>query len=227
MSSALDEVFRRLDTDLDGLLSREELAAFLLMTEGCELSEQVFRWLLEQFDSRGGGLTPEGFRAVYMYLFDTSDGDPETIWRDLIFMGYDRSLELVYARTCVVAFHATGEFVLHPQPFNQEAFKQAMELPIRELGKCQDLAQGRCKLFTRRAGYSGVSFAVENCSDTAVTFTLDCSDSTNVMSHRGKLRASQMVGPGETKVLHHLMPEHTFEQWSWSTKYALDFHDQP
>ena len=100
-----------------------------------------------------------------------------------------------------------------------------MELPIKELGKCKELEGGLVKLYTRRAGYSGVSFAVENCSSQYIEFTLDCSESRNVMSHRGQLRASQLIPPSQTKVLHHLMPEHSFEQWSWSTRYAVTFLD--
>jgi hypothetical protein len=113
------------------------------------------------------------------------------------------------------------EFEIHAQPFDADAYEEAMELPIKEFGKCKSLEGGRVKLYTRRAGYSGVSFAVENCCKQAIQFTLDCSDSRNVMSHRGTLRAMQTIPPSETKVLHHLMPEKSFEQWSWSTKYSV------
>ena len=58
----------------------------------------------------------------------------------------------------------------------------------------KELEGGVLRLFTRRSGYSGVSFAVANCHATkAVEFTLDCRASTNVMSHRGNLRASVTV----------------------------------
>ena len=82
----------------------------------------------------------------------------------------------------------------------------------------RDLEGGRLRLHTRRAGYSGVSFAVENrshlapgeaagggggggCSPPArgrsVEFTLDCGGSANAMSHTGALRATVVVAPGE------------------------------
>ena len=159
-----------------------------------------------KFDSYNGGLTQDGFRAVYMYMFESSGADVETIWRDLIYMGYDRSLDLLYARTCMLAFHSmNNEFELHPQvgrkgkavrsggvgrggglegaatpcrrvaaspslpplppptellphptqPFDSDAYEEAMELPIKELGKCKELEGGLVKLYTRRAGYSG------------------------------------------------------------------------
>lgn len=142
---------------------------------------------------------------------------------------------------------------------------------------CRDvrpLEGGRVLLFTRRSGYSGVSFAVENrthlfpshhrrhrsnsssssnsmrphaaaaaevapATPTAATaeeektseafrgralaFTLDCAGSTNVLSHRGSLRFTATVAPGEVAVLHHLMPSETLEPWSWTTRYRLRF----
>ena len=157
-------------------------------------------WLIDKFDSYNGGLTQDGFRQVYMYMFESSGADVETIWRHLIYMGYDRSLDLLDARTCMLAFHSMNqEFELHPQPFDGDAYEEAMELPIKELGRCKDLEGGKVKLYTRRAGYSGVSFAVENCSKQYIEFTLDCSESRNVMSHRGQLRASQLIPPSQAE----------------------------
>ena len=156
-----------------------------------------------------------------MYMYETSGRDPETIWRDLAYMGYDKSLRLLYARTVVLALHADHECELASQPHDAEAFEEAMELPIK-LGKRTEIEGGRVVLYTRRSGYSGVSFAVENADPARRTldFTLDCSLSTNVMSHRRSLVHSQLVPPGETKVLHHLMPEKSFEHWSWSIQWG-------
>jgi len=221
VTAALNEMFRRLDSDLDNVLSRNELNTFMQMTEGCSMSDEVHKWLISQFDSYQGGLTQDGFRAAYMYMFESSGGDPETIWRDLMYMGYDRSLDLLYCRTVMLAFHSDRSFALHPQPFDANAYEEAMELPIKEFGKCKDLEGGQVKLYTRRAGYSGVSFAVENCGSRQLEFTLDCAESKNVMSHRGQLRASQRIPVNETKVLHHLMPDKSFDPWSWSIKYSV------
>jgi hypothetical protein len=54
-------VFRRLDEDLDGVLSRGELNQFQVHTEGMEISEEVWRWLARTFDSDANGITCDGF----------------------------------------------------------------------------------------------------------------------------------------------------------------------
>jgi len=260
---ALNEVFRRLDADLDGVLNREELNSFMQMTEGCTMQEevrlyyviavvscalcfclifnfcafvccrpfslasaQVYNWIMSTFDSYQGGLTADGFRQAYIYMWESSGRDPETIWRDLIYMGYDRNLNLLYARTCILAIHSEAPFELHPQPFDADAYEEAMELPIKVFGKCAEYADGKAKLFTRKAGYSGVSFAVENCSSKPLEFTLDCSESKNVMSHKGTLVAVTLIPPNETKVMHHLMPANAFSAWSWSYKASMSFYDE-
>ena len=55
----------------------------------------------------------------------------------------------------MLAFHGDSEFEMHPQPFDADAYEEGMELPIKEFGRCKELEQGRVKLYTRRAGYSG------------------------------------------------------------------------
>lgn len=67
------------------------------------------------------------------------------------------------------------------------------------------------------------SFAVENYSSEPLEFTLDCSESKNVMSHRGSLVAVQIIPPKETKVMHHLMPSNAFSAWSWSYKASMSW----
>ena len=64
---------------------------------------------------------------------------------------------------------------------------------------------------------------MENNSSEALEFTLDCSESKNVMSHRGTLVAIQLIPPNETKVMHHLMPKNAFSAWSWSYKASMSF----
>jgi len=142
------QMFRRLDADMDGVLSKRELGAYLELTEGLaahggDLADPVFRWLLGTFgratgtppgngaaaaatttagaattdapgegpgerlvegsggasgEAPGGaargravgeeGLDEAGFRRCYRYLFASSGGDGEAVWRDLRAMGY-------------------------------------------------------------------------------------------------------------------------------------------
>ena len=218
---SLNEIFKRLDADLDGILNRDELNSFMQMTEGCSMQEEVYNWIVSTFDSTDGGLTADGFRQAYMFMWEASGRDPETLWRDLIYMGYDRNLNLLYARTCILSVHSDAVFTLHPQAFDADAYEEAMELPIKAFGKCSDYADGKAKLYARKSGYSGVSFAVENKASETLEFTLDCGGSTNVMSSRGTLVATQLIPPGETKVMHHLMPTDAFGPWGWSYKASM------
>ena len=82
--------------------------------------------------------------------------------------------------------HATC--VVHVQvglwkvPFDPELFEEAMELPVKERGTVSDFDGGAIKLHTLKSGYWGMTLACENCNpDKAVTFTLDCTRSTNVV----------------------------------------------
>ena len=52
----------------------------------------------------------------------------------------------------------------------------------------------------------GVAFGIENRSDFVLSITLDCSGSTNVISHRGSLSAEVKISPGSFEIVHHLVP---------------------
>ena len=216
---ALNEVFRRLDVDLDGVLNREELEGFALRAEGEGLREAVFPWLLETFDSTDGGLTPDGFRDCYAFIWAAAGGDDEVVWRDLLYHGYSRRLELLYSRSVMLAVHADKAFELHAQPFDAEAYEEAMELPIKAYGECKHYADHGLKLYIRRAGHSGVSIAAENLRDSDIEFALDMSGSANVTTHQQSLDAPVVLPSRETKVLHHVMPDGA-GPWSWKYRPA-------
>ena len=117
---------------------------------------------------------------------------------------------------------------------------------------------GEVVLRKRSNGYWGVSFAIENrtlkknkkgkkgkkkgnkegaeVEDDAgqdMTFTLDCSASTNVTSGKQGLVVEEngeersvtntvIVKPGEIQIVHHLVPK-TQGPWSWNYKASWDF----
>ena len=131
-------------------------------------------------------------------------------------------------------------FKLRAGPFDACAYRAAVLLPIKQLGRCKELEGGKLRLFTYRQGFSGVSLAIENRTGRlqgsgggsggshsagfwrgqAVRFTLDCSGSVNVVSSRGELRRRLEVKPGETCLLLHLVPLEPHGHWSWATKYG-------
>ena len=150
--------------------------------------------------------------------------------------------------------------------YDQEAYDEAMRLPVCTEGECIPLdEEGEVVLRKRSNGHWGVSFAVENRSGVAMSnldkkkknkknkknkkknqeeneevdtqqqgqtmhFTLDCSSSTNVVSSPFGLEAGTQVSkplestvtvkPGETKVLHHLVPK---DQGPWTWKYSANW----
>ena len=208
------EMFDRLDQDMDGILDKAELNSFEMMSEGCEMDDAVYDWVMAHFDNRKGGITEDGFVALFQYMFEASGNDPETVWKDLKFMGYNNALELNRARTFVMSIHANHDIAMTKVSFDADAFEEAMELPIKQFGTSQLMDDGKIKLYTRKAGYWGVAFAVENLGAQDLEFTLDCGGSNNVVSHRGALKYTEFIPPGETKVLHHLMPS-SLQPWSW------------
>lgn len=50
-------------------LCSDELNSFTRMAEGCDMMEEVYKWLIESFDSRDGGLTADGFVECYYYMY--------------------------------------------------------------------------------------------------------------------------------------------------------------
>jgi len=220
ITAAFKEIFYRLDMDLDGLLSKEELDNFMELTEGYDMPEEVYEWIVENFDCKDGALTEDGFIQIYTYLWQSGGRDPELIWRDLQYMGYDRALRRVRARSALIAIHADKQFDLFAQAFDPEAYEEALELPVKKWGKASAIEDGKAKLYVYRAGSTGATVAVENMTpNKTLSITIDCVDgSHNIQSHRGSLTASQDVPPKETKILHQLMPLSTFDEWSWSYK---------
>ena len=152
------------------------------MAEGCDMTDEVHKWIVQTFDSRDGGITADGFVECYYYMFEAGERDPEVLWRDLRYMGYDNALNLAGARTFVLSVHSDCEVGVWKVPFDPELFEEAMELPVKATGTTTDFDSGSIKLYTLKSGYWGMTLACENLNpDQDLTFTLDCSRSTNVV----------------------------------------------
>lgn len=86
-------------------------------------------------------------------------------------------------------------------PFDAELFEEAMELPVKERGVVTDFDNGSLRLHTLKSGYWGMTLACENCNmEKDVTFTLDCSRSTNVV--RWVLPCSRTSGSASRDSFH-------------------------
>ena len=120
------------------------------------------------------------------------------------------------SRAAVLCVHGTGRFTLEMAPFDALAYEEAVELPIISNGKCTEYDDGKVQFHTLASGYYGVSFLVRNNHTTKpLSFTLDCSDSKNTITHRDGMKHQQIIPPNEAKVLHHLCPKEE-GSWSWA-----------
>jgi Ca2+-binding EF-hand superfamily protein len=64
-----DEIFERLDLDYDGALSKREMDAYAMATEGCTMGQAAFEWMLRKFESTAAGLTLAGFQQSQVFAF--------------------------------------------------------------------------------------------------------------------------------------------------------------
>jgi hypothetical protein len=185
---AIRKIFDSLDEDLDCLLKRSECCAFLTATEGQEISDKVWHWLLRTFDSADGGLTPDGFVALYKWMYETSGknevgvvftdvcGGPlrdvvvldhvlpqSVIWKDLKYFGYNDSLEETGGRSFVISVHSdTDAMELLRVPFDAKIYEDAVELPVVQHGTRKDVFNGKITQYTLKSGC--VYFRCLRCS---------------------------------------------------------------
>eukprot|EP00602_Paraphysomonas_sp_CaronLab_P013240 CAMPEP_0185040288 /NCGR_PEP_ID=MMETSP1103-20130426/38146_1 /TAXON_ID=36769 /ORGANISM="Paraphysomonas bandaiensis, Strain Caron Lab Isolate" /LENGTH=692 /DNA_ID=CAMNT_0027579523 /DNA_START=324 /DNA_END=2402 /DNA_ORIENTATION=+ len=212
-----DNIFRCLDADMDGVLAKDELESFLHVNEGGgSINTSVYQWMLNNFDSTAGGLSRRGFKQAQMYMYQTSGKDIEVVWNDLLLMGYNRQLEPIGFSPAVVVVHSSCDAAVRLQSFDESAYTEALESSVHHrIAQIDKLAEGKARLLIFKNGPGGVSLCVENCSDVPITVTVDCSGSSNTISHRGTLSASVQVSVGKSTLCHHLFPEFLSEPFLW------------
>jgi len=227
----VQEVFERLNMDMDGYLSRKEIIRFLKATQPQMESEQYrakSKKVLRHFDSTRTGLTLKGFRLALLSSEAyglrpgmTRDERENALMRDLISLGYDENLNLVGSRGCVISVHSEAPVVMKTQPFTQNIYDEAMELPILAEGKKTDYENGGFTVYNKYNGFAGMSILVaNNKEETNLKITMTVSGE-NVISHRGMLAYTATVPPMEACVLHHLAP--AVEPGAWSCKFSLTY----
>jgi Ca2+-binding EF-hand superfamily protein len=234
LDAVLDEIFRRLDADSDGLLNFEELNAFMLLTEGSELEPKLFEWLVGTFDSSHQcKLTSRGFKDAQTYMFCKLDAQErrETIMQDLNVFGYDSDMMLTTARAVSVTIHGELNYEVKAVDHDPAAFRAAMELPVKSLGTVTEY-DGPVRLYALKAGEFGMSVVVENAINSSSTwkstgkadldllFQLDCSESSAIVSHATSLRTTQRISVGETRALHHVFPSDDWGDRDWDMVYS-------
>jgi hypothetical protein len=222
---AFREIFHRVDEDMDGVLNWVEFNRYHQLLYSADAEEDEFKWLLSVLDSVGGGLTPDGFVQYCWYMLQRYGGEGEgekAVWAHLQFMGYDRRLQLNRARSFVMSVHSAFETELTQVPFCAQVYEEALELPVKELGEKRVIPGdgGELVVYTHKAGYWGVTVAVENKYTHDMNVKVDCSKSDNLVSSAGELDSTMLVPAGETKICHHLLPK---KQSGWSWAYSMQW----
>ena len=101
-------------------------------------------------------------------------------------------------------------------PSDDGAYEQAVKMPVMAQGEQTDLfGDGSVILYTLKSGYNGNSYVAENMrKDMYARLEMDFSKSSNVVAEDGDLIASVLIPPGESKVIHHIMPADDHAEWT-------------
>ena len=157
---------------MSGVLNREELDAFMVMSEGTLMHADVHAWILNTFEVGPSklmdgtvGLTKKGFFDLYLYMYDQSGKEDENVLlRDLKFLGFNSSLKMVHATTYVLSTHSNNNMArLQQVPYDLEAYEAAITLPLLE-GKPSMLDDAGDVVLLTISNKWGVSLAVSNNS---------------------------------------------------------------
>ena len=92
-TQALDEAFRSFDTRRNGRLSRSEYNALLKQTDGEECEDDVWEFIVENFDTEEGELTRRGFFQIYTQMVADEESD-SAVYPHFEHLGFNRKLQL-------------------------------------------------------------------------------------------------------------------------------------
>jgi Ca2+-binding EF-hand superfamily protein len=231
--NAYNELFSRIDTDSDGYITKKEMDLYTLKTENACIDEEAYKWIVENFETSNNDasntneltLSLSAFLRAQLYVFQRCGCDEEKLYKELTLLGYNEELKLEKCRSMVLSIHSTSSnYTIDTLPYDINAVDEAEELLVVREGNVRVLDNGNIKLYTLRSvGSTGVSIMIENLHvSKKLIFEVDCSNSKNVVSHRGVMLYKATIIPGEKVIMHHLMPaDPEVRAWSWS--YSASF----
>jgi hypothetical protein len=162
-------------------------------------------------------LTKKGFHDLHKETVKDEQGGISELWDTLQAMGYNKALQLdeawpfefdVYCDQCKPDLSVSG--------FEAEDRKLEAAV-IASVSNHSDRipVKGHTGLIIHKfTGDSRLSLAVENMESEKVSVTVDCTGSSNSVSHRPSLKYTVDVLPQETQIAHHLMAD----DWKKSCK---------
>lgn len=202
------EIFTRNDQDSDGFLNKDEIDQYMLRTEGSSIEPIAYQWLLHNFENRESqGLSLAGFLRAQLYIFNKTAGDEEKLWNEFKLLGYDDQLQLRSCRSAVISVHSIADFQLETLPYDENAYLDALELVIMNKGDITNYEENKIKIYKYHSGFSGISIMVENKHHLPLIIWIDCTESENLLSHRGNLEHKDIILPNKRCIMHHLCPK--------------------
>eukprot|EP00043_Microstomoeca_roanoka_P009773 m.93066 g.93066 ORF g.93066 m.93066 type:complete len:519 (-) comp14688_c1_seq2:39-1595(-) len=127
-TTVLDEVFRSFDIQHKGRLSRQEYDALLTQTDGESCEDDVWNFILENFDVEGGELTRRGFFQIYSQMIADETND-EGVYPHFQQLGYNKQLQADEVKLFNLSCYAseTGAVSdLSLRPFDLELVKNSL-----------------------------------------------------------------------------------------------------
>ena len=231
---AYKELFKHLDVNSDGYLDKLELGFFYeLVNDGKTVDDQTYNSLLGQYGNLNRlGLSLSGFLALQRNRFqkDLRCNDA-LLTKELRTLGFDQKLQYTLGRSMTVTVHGTEDIAdpaLHlsnnpsvsasvSRPVSSECDRETFRLNaiprdqnlsvielLSALGNCTTYEDDRIKIYAYYPGYQSFLVMVENSHTLPLEIEIDCSDCTNVISHRGSLIHREVVYPSEKVIFHRL-----------------------
>lgn len=234
------EVFYRFDADGDGFLNKEELDHYLLRIEGLPLDHLAFQWLLHTFQSKdsssvssvsgASGLSLSAFLSAQCYMFNKTGADEEKLWHEFALLGYDITLAVCRTiRSATLSIHtsAATPFTVDCVGYEEGIAAEGEELLVLKQGDKLVLEEEKIVLYKlESSSLEGkvVSLLVENIHYYPLVMSLDCSESVNMISHRGQLRHQALLLPNQRTIMHHLTSKDSQQpsSWAYTANYLWD-----
>lgn len=245
---AYTKIFKDLDVNNSGTLSKTEIDSYLLKTEGITLTEDDFINLLNKFNITEKSLTLENFINVQLFYIYNNSGieqsftfDKESfkslfedkkfneaiekLRNELVIMGFNNLLSPPPSRSLVLTLHSTTDNIeLKSLPYDEQLLNFAIENFILTKGKLF-IQQENYELYNLSHKYNGLSLLVKNLSDKPLIININCTDSTNLVSSRGNLNYRAPIKPKSVQFIEHFSPLNLEESWKFksSVSFVLAF----
>lgn len=230
------DIFRRLDKDCSGYLSKRELDEYMIKTTGNPMSGVTYQYLVDNFehtpsDKPKRGLSLSGFLAGQIFIFNqilATNGNniaavEEIFHKEIEAFGYDRhTYQWTSGRCMVFSLHSTvKDFKVTAVPYDSAIAQLAQEMFISQRGNRKEYG-GKVAMYSLSNGYEGSSIVIENLQEAKnLEITMDISGSENVTSHHptNEMKHHAVVPPKRKHVMFHLLPKDTTQAWSSSYRF--------